>query len=489
MLGLILRAGLVGGTLVGGAVAARDYLQYSSNNEPISQGGTPHGTLTGRIMGYRHLIAMGIRNIAHPERLHAMFTAEGDARKAEHTLFRSGEKNGYDNGPDAFRHTYASALIVSRLVRNTGMNIDDAIELARDAGMAHENDSHLVGPHYLNSRRMDVHNNELGYRLATEALRRNDAAGFFEARLGVDVLNAIRTRQAVVLDHIDLAPRPSNANDIDRGTPIPDAPGWTSDRAHRRVGTNRKPLVIAHRGLHDNQTIFENTAASMKAAVAAGADVIETDVHRTRDGVLVIHHDPVVRGKKIEDYNHSELVGPDGYHLPRLEEIIDIANTGNVGLAVELKGKGYEKQVVDLLSSRLANDRFEVTSFNTSSIKAVEQYRPSTRTGLLSPRIFPWLRESFIFPFAAEILDPLQLPLRRAAKAGADYIAVDRRQLSERLLEGAQRRGIDVDVWTLNEESDLVGSLSNSRIRGVITDRPQEALTIRRGNTAPTLPF
>src|SRR5437763_15808492 len=53
------------------------------------------------------------------------------------------------------------------------------------------------------------------------------------------------------------------------------------------------PLRIAHRGMPRRER--ENTLPSFAAALAAGAQGIELDVHATADGVVVVHHDAVTR--------------------------------------------------------------------------------------------------------------------------------------------------------------------------------------------------
>src|SRR6185436_2352194 len=52
------------------------------------------------------------------------------------------------------------------------------------------------------------------------------------------------------------------------------------------------PYLIAHRGSHEPAP--ENSLAAMSAAMDASAEAVEIDVHVTHDGVLVVHHDPVV---------------------------------------------------------------------------------------------------------------------------------------------------------------------------------------------------
>lgn len=68
---------------------------------------------------------------------------------------------------------------------------------------------------------------------------------------------------------------------------------WTTARWTQRFGDHGRPLVIAHRGA--SALAPENTAESFAAAVAVGADAIETDVRMTADGVPVCVHDADLR--------------------------------------------------------------------------------------------------------------------------------------------------------------------------------------------------
>ena len=81
---------------------------------------------------------------------------------------------------------------------------------------------------------------------------------------------------------------------------------------------NPMPRVIAHRG--DSKNYPENTIPAFRSAVEMDIDVIETDIHITKDGRLVIWHDPTLErntdGKgRIEDHTLSELRQFDGCRL------------------------------------------------------------------------------------------------------------------------------------------------------------------------------
>lgn len=261
MLPVVIGAGVVGAGVTAGAVKVAREIQHfkTSGSSWISQGGTPHGTLYAKYLGVRNLAKWGVKNLlVHPKMTMITYKAEAEARTLENAWWHSGRtdfvtasgkakpKIGYDNGPDAFRHTYASALIVYRLMTKTGVSAEKAQKFLDGAGNAHERDSWLhaaklvnlpdsaprydIQKHSLYSSQMDIHNNELGRALGSELAAQHIAAR--QAGKGVDaltgetqlqqsVLDAIAgnealplERRAVVMDRVDAAPRPATAADI-----------------------------------------------------------------------------------------------------------------------------------------------------------------------------------------------------------------------------------------------------------------------------------
>ncbi len=244
--------------------------------------------------------------------------------------------------------------------------------------------------------------------------------------------------------------------------------------------SSRQPLVVAHRGFHPSGGAFENSMPAFEAAIALGADRVESDIRRTKDGVFVLHHDPDVAGRPIAELSAAELPAlPNGQPIPRLEQLLGLAAQTGARLCLELKETGYEQFVVDAVERALPLSQVELTSFNASSIKAIESWRPAAVTGLLAPRIWPWLRESAAWPWLARLADPLRLPIRHAAAAHADFISVDWRMVSNGLLDAAAGRGLGVDVWTVDDPARIGSLLRDARVRGVVTDIPDVALRLR----------
>lgn len=234
-----------------------------------------------------------------------------------------------------------------------------------------------------------------------------------------------------------------------------------------------KPLIIAHRGASAHH--HENTMAAFRAAVDQGADIIELDVRRTRDGVLVAHHDPgppAIRLAELEAAGLAELSERIGYMIPTLAEVLALGSQG-IRFDIELKETGYELETVDVILRHLDPDRFIITSFIDESIQRIKQEFPHLKAGLIlgvdKPRYGPLTRFGELFPF------------RRAHRSNADVLAVSRYLLKFGFLRNVKRFKGHVYVWTVNAENDLQRLCNHPRVDGIITDDPALAARIRDG--------
>lgn len=148
------------------------------------------------------------------------------------------------------------------------------------------------------------------------------------------------------------------------------------------------PEIVAHRGASRERP--ENTLAAFTRAVELGADAAELDVHRTSDGVIVVHHDPVVPGAgAIRDLTAIQIAGlrVRGEPIPTLAEVF-AAVGDRLRIYVELKG-------VDTVPGSLAvirdsrsradgrEDRSAVHSFDHRLIAQAAQIEKSVPRGVL----------------------------------------------------------------------------------------------------------
>ncbi|MGE5422282.1 MAG: glycerophosphodiester phosphodiesterase [Ignavibacteriales bacterium] len=225
---------------------------------------------------------------------------------------------------------------------------------------------------------------------------------------------------------------------------------------------DRFPKVIAHRGMPFVER--ENTLPSFQKAIETGAQMIEFDVRRTGDGIIVVHHDPHVQCEEAKYYisalPYDKLNSLVDYHIPTLEEFLLLC-TGRIELDIELKEAGYEKDVLDVVLKYYAPESFILTSFHDAAIKIVNQLHPGLRTGLLFVMKEDW--------------DTL---LGRVKACGAMSLAPHFWLVTQQFMENAKRHNLPVWVWTVDDR-ETMEKLADLGVAGIITDYCDLALEVR----------
>ena len=154
-------------------------------------------------------------------------------------------------------------------------------------------------------------------------------------------------------------------------------------------------INYAHRGASSYYP--ENTLSAFCAGVDMGANGIETDVQRTKDGVLVLFHDDTIdritEGKgRISDYTYKELLelhvrNDDFYRIDKiisLEDFLRFFSWRDLTFAIEIKQKGIEAETMEMLDSYNMVHKTVVTSSFYDSLVLAKHLRPSYRTGFIA---------------------------------------------------------------------------------------------------------
>ena len=250
-----------------------------------------------------------------------------------------------------------------------------------------------------------------------------------------------------------------------------------------------KKLVYAHRG--GAALAPENTIAAFDRGMAAGADGLELDVHLSRDGLVVVHHDDLLdrttngRGP-VSALTADELARLDagyqftadgqfpfrgqGIGVPRLEEVV--RRYPDAQLIIEMKDDtaALAEAVVAVLRKAGALERAALASFHPRPVLAARRLGDGVRTGA-------WRREVRM----ALIGSWCGLSPRNPAYVGFQIpeVAGRLRVVSPRFVRAVSRAGLSVAVWTVNEEADM-RRLLEWGVTGLITDRPDIAVPLVR---------
>ena len=224
----------------------------------------------------------------------------------------------------------------------------------------------------------------------------------------------------------------------------------------------KRPLIIAHRGEPGRR---ENTVAGFLAGIRRGAEWIELDVHRTRDGAIVVHHDFDLGGRAIARLTLKQAKQRarrvKRLALPTLDEVLE-ALPERIGLGVEIKAPGIGAAVLQVLTRHRAVGRALVNSFHWPTIRALAERRPRVRTGLLT---------------CSRLLDPLG-DLRRAR---AHALCQEHTLADRQLVRAVHRAGLEIHVWTANAPADLRRMMALG-VDGIITDYPARLRRLLKAN-------
>jgi glycerophosphoryl diester phosphodiesterase len=246
------------------------------------------------------------------------------------------------------------------------------------------------------------------------------------------------------------------------------AGGWLL----KRVTLEDDVLVVAHRGAAGAAP--ENTIASIRRAVADGADWVEIDVQESRDGQVVVVHDSdfmKLAGNplKVWEGDLAEIRQIDvgswfdpafaSERVPTLAAVLEEIR-GRSRLVIELKYYGHdqrlEERVVDLVESAGMADDVVIMSLKLPGIQKLQALRPEWTAGLLA---------------ATAVGDLTRLDI--------DFLAVNENLASRGFIRRAHAAGKRVFVWTINDAQSLSRWMSMG-VDGVITDEPALARQVLR---------
>src|SRR3989338_8198500 len=115
--------------------------------------------------------------------------------------------------------------------------------------------------------------------------------------------------------------------------------------------------LVAHRGA--NWHFPENTLPAFRRALQDGAVILEMDVHRTKDDIIVVCHDPVWRNKRISRTRYEVLAEA----LPRLEDVLLAFPTTRLNIDIKPRDLKATYLTVDIIRKHEAASRVCLTSF------------------------------------------------------------------------------------------------------------------------------
>lgn len=249
-----------------------------------------------------------------------------------------------------------------------------------------------------------------------------------------------------------------------------------------------RPAVFAHRG--DSVNAPENTMPAFACAVEEGIQVLETDVHWTKDGIIVVSHDSDVsrvsngRGN-ISDLTYEELRQLDfGYHytpdggqtfpyrnrgvgIVRFQELLEAFPHTRFNVDLKPKNPPSLRKFIEEVYEAKACDRVLAASFHHDNLQKFRMLNRDIATSASPIEI-------------AMLLGRTKLGL--SPSAGLPYVALQVptsmygvRVITEKFIHTAHSKGVQVHVWTIDEPSEML-RLWSMGVDVVMTNHPKVGL-------------
>ncbi len=220
-----------------------------------------------------------------------------------------------------------------------------------------------------------------------------------------------------------------------------------------------RPQILAHRGASGHQ--LENSRAAFRRAVQLEADGVELDVHATRDGALVVHHDPEVPGwgpiarLTLEQLAPARL--PNGEPLPLLTDVLEIMGDRVVWIEVKALDPAFDAALLAAVDGAPAPRACGVHSFEHRIVERLGRARPDLRLGAL---------------LAARVMDPSGV----LAAARARVLWQEWRMIDASLVEQVHSAGHEIVAWTVDAAREI-DRLARLGVDAICTNFPDRART------------
>jgi len=249
-----------------------------------------------------------------------------------------------------------------------------------------------------------------------------------------------------------------------------------------------RPRAFAHRGFSGK--FPENTLPAFRAARQAGSPYIECDVHMTRDGAVVVHHDDDLRrtcgrDECIADLDYAALARADagftfsldgnefpfrgqGIRVPTLSEVLSAAADCRFIIEIKQVKPSVVSAMFKVIDQAGMARRVLIASEHQEPLTEVRQLRPEIPTSFAAGEIAGFFQalatsaSDYRPPADALQIPPVYETLRLATP---ESVAM------------AHRLGLEVHVWTVNEEAEM-SELLGIGIDGIITNFPDRLLAL-----------
>lgn len=241
----------------------------------------------------------------------------------------------------------------------------------------------------------------------------------------------------------------------------------------QKIKPDEELKIIAHRGF--NIDYPENTLLAYKAALNASVDMLEIDVHLTKDQELVVIHDDKIDRTSngsgyVKDYTLDELKSYDfgswkdntfqGTRIMNFGEVVKLVQAYDITLLIEIKKPNQYPNIEEILlrelkEYRLYPERVIIQSFDEKSMQKIAEITQEYELGLLLSK------KKYL----------MRMPNFNKIAKYCQYVNPNYQLVNRKFVERAHLHGLQVMPYTVNDIHEIQ-KLINIGVDGIITDGP-----------------
>ncbi len=233
--------------------------------------------------------------------------------------------------------------------------------------------------------------------------------------------------------------------------------------------TNRTALIASHRG--DTSRAIENTIESLRFANELGADLVELDIQKTKDDVIVVFHDDNLSRlsntkSRVDEMTWNEIQkrtlsnGKFKSTIPDFDTYLKESKALNQELLLELKAirgdvDAFVHDTMALIDKYEYREHIIIQSLDKKIVESMKKHYPEMKVG-------------FILGFNVGGFEEI----------GADFYSVEDSSIKKNTIQNLTKRNKGLYVWTVNTK-DRMNHYFDADVNGIITDNVPLALEER----------
>jgi glycerophosphoryl diester phosphodiesterase len=235
---------------------------------------------------------------------------------------------------------------------------------------------------------------------------------------------------------------------------------------------------MAHRGFSGEYP--ENTMLAFQQAIALGVDMIELDVHLTKDEQIVISHDANLKrcagiDYDIADLEYRKIRGlnlPHAQYIPLLSEVLRLLyGYPKITLNIEIKSPEVVPFLVELIQKERMSQRILFSSFQAGPLLELQDLMPQVPIAIISGDFPP---------------EKLDLYIKQAKFVNAKYMNMAQTTLNAEIIDYLHREGFQINGWTPNTIEEMQ-RLLGLNVDIITTNYPNLLKELIKSNAVPEI--